>query len=130
MDMTVLMNSSGYSAVAAAENYFSAVDSSKTFVPGQRLEQVCGWTKKLLEGALNVEEVANRMGRARVRQDLVDPLKYEIDAKNPSTNTDFITCCVEWQAQQPLDNRQTHKLSRDPSVETNRHLTEWVKRVA
>ena len=62
----VLMNSSGYSAVAATENYFSAVDSSKTFVPGQRLEPVCGWTKKLLEGALNVEEAANRMGRARV----------------------------------------------------------------
>ena len=68
----------------------------------------------MLEGAINIEEAANRMGRTRVRQDLVDTLKYEIDSRKPITNPEFITCCVEWQACQPPNTPAiTKTTSRD-----------------
>ena len=97
----VLLSRSGYSSVTASENFFANLDTSKEVELGMRLEDVCEWSEKVMEGAGSIIEGAHMIGRARARQDLADSLKYEIDSRKPNCNSGFITCCMEWQARQP-----------------------------
>ena len=97
----VLLSRSGYSLVTASENFFANLDTSKEVELGMRLEDVCEWSEKVMEGAGSIIEGAHMIGRATARQDLADSLKYGIDLRKPNCNSDFITCCMEWQARQP-----------------------------